>query len=1102
MKKVSILLFCLLILNCKNDTPSKELKDTKAAETSYLLELLPQEHTGIKFKNTVKETFQANYLNYEFIYNGSGVAVGDINNDGLPDIYFGGNSSDDKLYINQGNLKFQDMSSILGLENLKGWTTGINMVDINSDGLLDIYVCRSGPSKNPQERANKLFINRGKLTFEEASESYNLNKTTHSIHSAFFDYDQDGDLDMYLLNHPVPGFKPKNFTEHINQVKTGKIQTDFFFENRDGKFIDQTKEANLINFGYRHGIAVSDINNDSYPDLYISSDFDEPDFFYINDKNKSFTNVADQQLKHISMNSMGNEFADINNDGLLDIFVVDMAPSNHYKSKAFMKSMNTKKFNALSQYGFHYQYMLNTLQLNNGNDTYSEVAQLSGISTTDWSWSPLFFDMDLDGHKDLFITNGIKENFLYRDLNSDANKKQKELQRNLKLEELLSIVPSDITPNDIYKNEGNLKFKDASDNKWMSPNKFNSNGAAYADFDNDGDLDLVLNNMEAVAAVYKNNANSRTNNYIKLKLKGPTNNINAIGVKVYLETKNGLQVQEVQNAKGYLSSVAVSPVFGVGDLNTIDKVRIVWDANKTTELKNVKTNQTLSVNYSEASQKTANTNDTKLNFEALNPKTIGLTNRHKENAFNDYAKQLLLPQKQSTKGPTIAVADVNGDSLDDVFIGGAKGQAGELYIQNTNGSFSTKNNSVFKTDAAYEDNGSLFFDADGDKDLDLYITSGGYELTENNTLLQDRLYINNGTGNFVKSTAGLPKMLTSSKAVKSVDYDNDGDLDLVVCGSVIPGKYPLAPKSYILNNTAGKFKDVTQSIAPELSRIGMVSDIEIVDYNGDTKQDIILAGSWMPITILKNNNGLFKKEAIPEFEKTEGWYFSISSSDFDNDGDIDFVFGNIGANNKFHPSTEKPLHIFSKDFDNNGSYDIALSKKYKGQLVPVRGKECSSEQTPFLTEKIGTYKEFASLNMEGIYGNENMSDANHLTAYNFKSLYVENLGNGNFKLSNLPNEAQVSATQDFKIIDINNDGHQDIIGVGNLYDAEVETIRYDASKGYVLLGNSKGEFVPLKNSGFSIDKDMRAISNITIAGKPHVLVANNNDVLSLFKIQP
>jgi len=1096
---ITLIIACWLVFSCKEE-PKQIITVEKPMD--YLLTFLTPEETNIHFKNTIVETYEESYLQYQYIYNGSGVAVGDLNNDGLLDIYFGGNSSDDKLYINEGNFKFKDISSNLGKENLKGWSTGINFIDINSDGLLDIYVCRSGPSKIKYNRKNKLFINQGNMQFKESSELYNLDKDSYSVQSAFFDYDLDGDLDLYLANHPNPSWTGENFEQFKLEEKKGNRQTDFFFENIDGNFIDKTKESGLRNFGYRHGIAVGDLNNDYYPDLYVSSDFDHSDLLYINNGNKSFTNSANNQLNHMSYSSMGNDMADINNDGLSDIFVVDMASSNHYSSKVNMKSMNTPKFNSLVENGYHYQYMLNTLHINKDNNMFSEIAQLSGIGKTDWSWAPLFFDIDLDGKKDLYITNGVKKNWTYRDLQADYDSKMKTLERGLEIHEILELVPNDINLNNTYQNIGEFKFKDVS-KSWVTPIASNSNGAAYADLDNDGDLDLVINNMEEKAGIYKNTSNNKNYNYIKLKLEGSIKNPFAIGAKVEIKTGDEIQVQELHNARGYLSSVSHLLTFGCGTKNEISKIKVIWDNKKVTELKNIKPNQTLVLNYKDANPINENFNTLvkkpKQLLTEINSDKLNINYKHKENKFNDYSKQLLLPQKQSTQGPCLSVGDVNGDTLEDFFVGGANGQGGQLFIQKTNHTFKKGNNSAFIKDKNHEDVGSLFFDSDNDGDLDLYITSSGYELNEDDNLLQDRLYTNDGKGNFKKSN-NLPVMLSSTKAVKSFDYDQDGDLDLIVGGRVIPGKYPLAPQSFILENNQGIFTNVTQVIAPGFERIGMISDIEITDYNNDNSIDIMLVGQWMPITIFSFENGKFVKTLFPEFDKTEGWYNSIISSDFNKDGNMDYVLGNLGKNNKFHPTLGKPLHIFSNNFDDNTSYDIALSKEFRGELVPVRGKDCSSEQTPFLNEKISSFKEFASLNIEGIYGNDAIASSNHMIAYNFKSLYLQNNGNGSFNVMALPNMAQFSPTQDFEVQDLNNDGFMDLIGVGNLYDAEVETVRYDASYGYILLNDGKGNFLPSNNNGFFCDKDMRMVSKINIDNKPHFIVASNNDVLSIFKL--
>lgn len=1093
MKKHIFLFFLMAsVFSCENDSKKE---DTPQPENTKLFSLISPEKSHVKFNNALVETYEFNFLNYPYIYIGGGVAVGDINNDGLDDIYFTSNQNSNKLYLNKGNFTFEDITQTSGTSDANGWSTGVSMIDINNDGLLDIYVCKSGSLKSNNLRRNKLFINKGNNKFQESAKQFGLDHQGFSTQAYFLDYDNDGDLDMYLVNHR-PDFKNNSKIDTKIQNAIFEESSDQLFRNDGAKFTKVSSEAKILNKAWGLSASIGDFNNDGWPDIYVANDYLEPDILYTNNKDGTFTNEVLDRMKHISFNSMGSDYADINNDLKPDLLVLDMLAEDHSRGKENMATMSTSNFNAMVNVGYHHQYMANVLQINNGDGSFSDIGQLAGITKTDWSWAPLIADFDNDGYKDVFITNGIEKDMG----NQDFRRNLKELnaqKKAMKLDDVLNMIPADRLPNYIFKNNGDLTFSKKI-NEWGMDKKVNSNGAAYADFDNDGDLDLVINNENATASIYKNNT---ANNFISIHLKGPQKNPLGIGSKIKITTDRGSQYQELYLNRGFQSSVTNTINFGLADESVIKNIDVVWPDGSISSLKNVNSNQNLTIDIADASEENVKMNTlSETAFVTIKNQDLGITYKHQENLFDDFSKQLLLPQKQSTQGPCLAVGDINNDGLEDVFIGGAKDQSGEIYIQKNNGSFTKKLIPVFISDKKHEDNGCHFFDADGDKDLDLYITSGGYEFNENDALLQDRLYVNNGKGNFTKSK-GLPNMLTSTKAVTSLDFDNDGDQDLVIGGHVIPGKYPLAPTSYILENTNGSFKDATDKVAPEIRNIGMISDIEISDYNNDGSQDIIVVGQWMPITVFTNSNNTFIKETIPELEKTEGWYHSITSADIDNDGDIDYIVGNLGSNNKFHPSIDKPLHIFSKDFDNNGSYDVALSKTYKGQLVPVRGKECSTEQTPFLNDKIATYKEFASLNIEGVYGSENISNAHHLTAYNFKSLYVENTGTGNFKIRYLPNEAQKSPTQDILINDINKDGHLDIIGVGNLYDAEVETIRYDASKGYVLLGDSKGQFQPLLNSGFSIDKDMRAISEIMINGVKHFIIASNNDVLKVFKLK-
>ena len=768
-----------------------------------------------------------------------------------------------------------------------------------------------------------------------------------------------------------------------------------------------------------------------------------------------------------------------------------MAAENYERSKVNMASMDSKGFKNLVNAGYHYPYMTNMLFYNEGNGKFKETGQLSGITNTDWSWAPLITDFDNDGLKDIFISNGVFKDYHNQDFRNLV-KYNFENKIAMSLEKVMDLIPSEKQKNYMFQNKGNLSFKKVISDWGLDEPTF-SNGSAYADFDNDGDLDIVTNNFNHNASLYRNNSNV---NYLQLNLKGPSNNSIGIGTEVYVKNKSETQFQKLYITRGYFSSVTNILNFGLGENENVDEVIVKWPDGKTSRQLNVKANQRLVIDYASATNIAYSKEQVKSNIQLISNSSLGIDYQHKENKFDDYSLQLLLPQKQSTKGSGITVADVNNDGLEDFFVGNAAGASAALYIQNSNGTFKKSNESLWNKESKYEDTNALFFDADQDGDQDLYVVSAGYELNENSPLLQDRLYLNNGTGNFTRNNNALPTMLVSGKDISAGDYDNDGDLDLFVGGNVIPGKYPLAPKSYLLKNNKGVFVDETKN-SPALSQVGMISESIFTDYDNDL--DLMMVGEWMAPTLFNNNEGVFEKnETTSGFENAEGWWFSITAGDFDNDGDQDYIAGNIGKNNKFHPSIEKPLYIYANDFDNNGSFDVALSKINDGKRVPVRGKECSSEQNPFLLEKIGSYKEFASLDMEHIYGEEKLSDAFQLTAHNFKSSYIENLGNGTFKMKPLLNEAQTGPTTSLISKDINNDGLLDIIGVGAIYDAEIETIRYDSNYGYVLLGDGKGNFSYSKEFYPFIDSDAKDIKNLNINGKEHYIVVSNNAPLKVF----
>jgi len=1093
MKNRLLLLFTTLLFSIFSCNDSK-VKKKKASDSKTLFTLIQDTHSGINFTNSVKQDINFNYLEYVYAFNGGGVAIGDINNDGLEDIYFTSNQNSNKLYLNEGDFKFTDITKSAGVEDADGWTTGVTMVDINNDGWLDIYVCKSASLTNEELRRNKLFVNQKNGTFKDEAKLWGLDENGFSVQSYFFDYDKDGDLDMYLVNHR-PDFEESNKIEIKSERMHYKQLSDHLFRNDGNKFKDVTLKAKVLNKDWGLSASIGDFNNDGWLDIYVANDFISPDYLYINNKDGTFSNEINTRLQHISVNSMGSDYADINNDFLPDLTVLDMLAEDHRRGKENMASMNTQGFWEMVESGYHYSYMANMLQLNNGNGTFSDIGQLAGISKTDWSWAPLIADFDNDGYKDIFVSNGIERELGNQDYKKEAIRQQKE-KGAMTVNEMMSIMPSEKISNYIFKNNGDFTFKNLTES-WGLDKKINTNGVAYADLDNDGDLDLVMNNMEDKATIYRNNS---TNNYINLKLIGDSTNVNAIGARVKIYSQDKTQYLELYPSRGYQSSMGYQLNFGLGDEEIIDRIEVIWGDNSVLAMQDIEVNQTLVFNKEIFKFDGEMPVNLPQNWVQINPKDIGITYSHEENEFNDFTLQTLLPQKQSQKGPAIAVADINGDGLDDLYIGGALNQAPEMYIQTKDGSFEKSNESLLLKERKYEDITSLFFDADADGDLDLYVGSGGYELGENNPLLQDRIYLNDGNGKFTKSNV-LPKILGSTKAVSAYDIDSDGDLDLVVGGHVIPGKYPLSSKTYILKNEKGNYIDATKELAPELIDIGIVNDILFTDYDGDGDKDLAIVGEWFPITFFNNNNGIFKKETKLPIENTEGWWNTIKEVDLNNDRKMDYLVGNLGDNNKYQPTEEKPLHIYSTNFDRDEKYDMILSKYYKGNLVPVRGKECSTEQNPFVSEKIKTYKEFANSTLSDIYGEENLNSAYHKKVTEFSSVFLKNKGNGSFEIIELPTTAQVGPTMAFEVTDVNKDGHLDVIGVGNIYEAEVETIRYDANTGYILLGDSKGNFKPQRDNSFFTTGNVKDMKKITIAGKECFLVANNDGKLSILALK-
>jgi len=1088
--KYSFVILFVLVVSCKKSTETIE-----TSNSNTLFTLVDSQTTKVNFNNKITETLYFNFINYPYIYNGGGVAVGDINNDGLEDLYFTANQGSNKLYLNKGNFQFEDITEKAAVTDVEGWSTGVTMVDINNDGFLDIYVCKSGSLKNPELRKNKLYINQQNNTFKESAAQYGLDHIGFSVQAYFFDFDLDNDLDLYLVNHRED-FQNNTFINAEIQQNIQDYNSDQLFRNNGEKFENITKQAGVANKAWGLSASIGDFNNDNLPDIYVANDFLEPDFLYINQGNGTFKDEVLTYFKHISYNSMGSDFADINNDLKPDLLVLDMMAEDHIRGKENMATMSTENFWALVNAGYHYQYMSNMLQLNNGNGTFSEIGQLAGISKTDWSWAPLMADFNNDGFNDLFVTNGIAHDLSNQDFRNQM-KANIQNRKKVSLDEAINMMPSSKLSNYIFQNNQDLTFSNTTKN-WGLDAEINSNGAVYADLDNDGDLDLVVNNMAKAASIYQNNAN---NNFVSFSFEGPENNKKGIGAKVTVFAGKLQQSKTLYVSRGFQSSVSNKLNFGLAKQAKIDSVKIVWVDGFQQKLTAISINQNHLLAYKNAAVKTSTFEEKSGLFVEVLPEDLGINFQQKENNFNDFDLQLLLPQKQSEMSSPLAVADVNSDGLDDFFVGNATGAAAALYIQNSNGTFKSSNIKLFETDKLFEDTDAVFFDADNDKDLDLYVTSGGYEIKENSKLLQDRLYVNDGNGNFSKAT-NLPKITTNSKGIAASDYDNDGDVDIFVGGRVIHGKYPLSNNSYLLENNNGKFVDVTSKKINDLSDLKMVNDAIFTDYDNDGDFDLMVVGEWMPVVIFENVDKKFIKKEVSVLKNSNNWAQSITETDANNDGFKEYIIGNWGANNKFHPTQEKPLHIYADYLDSNTTFDVVLSKVSKtGALLPVRGKECSSQQVPVLNEKVKSFKEFASLTLPDIYGEQALNNATHYTAHNFNSFILKFNKNKQFEIEQLPVQAQFSPTLSAVTFDFNNDGYLDIFGVGNVYEAEVETIRYDASKGYVLLGNKNGGFDFLNDTSYFNNNETKVISKIVIKNQPHFVILNKNNALKVLKIK-
>ncbi len=1083
------------------------IKRKNSHSDQSLFEALSSKETNINFSNTITDSEKLNVLTYEYFYNGGGVAVGDINNDGLEDIFFTSNQGENKLYLNLGNMKFKDITKeacpgLAGREG--GWKTGVTMADVNGDGLLDIYVCYSGNVNDSNMRRNQLFINKGNLKFVEEAKKYGLDDPGYSTQAAFFDYDNDGDLDMFLLNHNV---KKMDNTE-LAKFRKGvdKYAGDKLFENQNGHFVDVTKKAGIhqypLTFGL--GVAISDINQDGWQDIYVTNDYNEDDYVYINNHDGTFTEKSADYFNHESQSSMGVDIADFNNDGLPDIMTLDMLPEDNYRQKVLQVQDNYENFQLMVNQGIEKQYMRNMLQLNNGDGTFSEIGQLAGVSNTDWSWSPLFADFDNDGFKDLFITNGYFRDYTNKDFLrywGDYKIKMAMNRQPVNLFDLVKAMPVSNYPDYIFRNNHDLTFSNEQ-KKWGIDQAKNSNGAVYADLDNDGDLDLVVNNINEEATIYKNMSREDDHtSYLNVKLLYKESNINAVGSKIYLFAGGRLQYLEVNPNRGYESCVSTVAHFGLEHLKTVDSMRIVWPDNRYQTLTNIPVNQKLLIQYNEDSVKAGPPNLEKIKNTLFSKAPEFIKYTHDGFDENDFKRQLLLTFMYSKTGPVIAKADVNKDGLEDVFVSGDKNKAGKIYLQKPGGKFEPVKNVNIGNENTSAISAASFFDANGDGYPDLYVAKGGYSLFQPGTqALQDELYLNDGKGNFNLSANALPDMTASSKScVRPCDYDNDGDMDVFVGGRVVPGRYPVTPRSYLLSNDGkGKFS----IIKTPFDSVGMVTDAQWVDLNNDGRKDLVICGELMPVMVFINTPNGFVNKTKEYFDKPEsGFWFSLNVTDVDGDGKPDLVVGNIGRNSPIHFSDKEPAEMYYADFDNNGTIDPFLNFYIQGKSYPFVSRDELNSQLPGMHQKFKSYKDYATATMSDIFSKEQLDNANKLTANESNTVCFLNR-NGKFVKEVLPIEAQFSVVTKIIADDFDKDGKKDLLLLGNHSDNRLKIGSIDANYGCLLRGDGKGGFtyVPQTSSGLSVKGDVKSAEEVLINNEKYILIGISDHPLAFYKL--
>lgn len=1099
-------LYFLFILFFVSSCSTADEKKNGSGSTRF--QLHEASHTGITFSNDLAYTEEVNTYTFRNFYNGGGVGLADFNNDGLLDIFFSGSMVSNRLYLNKGNFQFEDITDAAGLNSLGVWSTGVAIVDINGDGLLDIYLCKSGPPGGAR-RHNELFVNRGNLTFMEESALYGLAFEGLSTHAAFFDFDRDGDLDCYLLNNsfrPVGGNDLRKDQRLIPDPEGGSK----LLINDNGKFIDISVKAGIYTseIGFGLGVTIGDVNKDGWPDIYVSNDFFERDYLYINKTNGTFEESLELYLREISMGSMGADMADINNDGYPDIFVTEMLPEDDARLKTTAQFENWDRYKLSVNAGYYHQFARNVLQLNNGNNSFSEISRLAGVHATDWSWGALIFDMDNDGRKDIFVANGIYKDLLNQDyINFTANPdiiREMISAKQQVITQLIDSIPSHPLANYAFHNEGNLTFSNRA-GSWGLGKPSHSNGSAYGDLDNDGDLDMVLNNVNAMASVYENRARQINikNTFLSFILRGEAGNSFSVGAKVTIYDKGEIFYQELFPARGFMSTVDYRLHFGLGERSTVDSVIVEWPDGRSTNLTNLPLNQQIMLNQKDAvyGVKQKKQKEVKPVFSKATA-IKGLDYHHVEDDFVDFDRDRLLFNMISNEGPCLCKGDVNHDGLDDFYIGGAKNQPGSLFTQLKAGGFSKTNDAVFELDKISEDTGCVFFDANGDGWDDLYVTSGSNQFSNSSPALLDRLYLNEGNGRLKKSPQPLPsaRQFESTSCVVASDYDGDGDMDLFVGARLIPFYYGLPANGYILTNDGkGNFSDATEKISPALKGLGLITDAQWADINNDGKPDLIVVGEWMPVRIFINENNVLTDRTMEYgLNETNGWYNAIATGDFNNDARIDFVAGNHGLNSRFKASPQEPVSLYVNDFDQNGSLEQILTRYYEGVAYPLVLRQDLIMQLPYLKKKYLRFKNYQDQQISDIFAPEQLEKAKVLQAHTFETSVWLNVGD-KFEKRVLPIEAQFSPVYAICVQDFNDDGNTDILIGGNLYRAKPETGIYDGSRGLLLFGCGDGSFesISSKESGVNIKGEVRAFSEVMYRGMKVIIVGKNNDLIEL-----